>query len=66
MTITTVPRRSDIRRIAGSVILLLAGVLFGLISVYSNTRAGCALWVALALAFTFGSGLLAEQVRMRR
>lgn len=66
MTITTVPRPSDMRRIAGSVILLLAGVLFGLISVYSNTRAGCALWVALALAFTFGSGLLAEQVRMRR
>ncbi len=66
MTITTLPRPSDMRRISGSVILLLAGVLFGLISVYSNTRAGCAFWVALALTATFPAGVLAAHVRTTR
>lgn len=66
MTITTMPRPSDMRRIAGSVIPLLAGVLFGLISVYSNTRAGCAFWVTLALIATFASGVLAAHVRTRQ
>lgn len=66
MTITTTPRPSDVRRIAGTVILLLAGVLFGLISVYSKhprrLRAlGCARLIA-----TFASGLLAAHVRTRR
>lgn len=56
----------ELRRIAGSVVCLLAGVLFGLISVYSGTRAGCAFWVALALAVTFMSGLRTAQVRTRR
>lgn len=65
MTFITMPQPSDLRRIAGSVILLLAGVLFGLISVYSNTRAGCAFWVTFALAVTFVSGVLAAQVRTR-
>lgn len=42
LTFITLPRPSDLRRIAGSVILLLAGVLSGVISVYSGTCVGCA------------------------
>lgn len=37
---------------------LIAGVLFGLLSVYSDTRASCAIWVVVALALVFASGLL--------
>ncbi len=40
------------------VMCLLAGVVFGLLSVYSNSRATCAVWVLVALACTFVAGLL--------
>ena len=66
MAITTMPTSNDLRRIAVSVVCLIAGMLFGLISVYSNTRAACAFWVALALVLTFVSGFLAARGRTRR
>lgn len=66
MAITTVSTSNDLRRFAVSVACLMAGVLFGLISIYSNTRAACAVWVGLALVLTFVSGLLATRGRARR
>ncbi len=48
---------------SAGVICLLAGALFGLLSVYSNSRATCALWVLVALAFTFVAGLLLRPAR---
>ncbi len=44
-------------------ICLLAGVVFGLLSVYSDSRATCALWVLVALAYTFVAGLLLRPSR---
>jgi len=66
MAITTMPTSNDLRRSAASLVCLVAGVLFGLISVFSNSRAACAFWVALALVLTFVSGLLAARGRTRR
>lgn len=65
MSIMTVPPTSSLPRIAVSVVCLIAGVLFGLISVYSDTRAACAVWVSLALVFTFAAGLLTTRGRTR-
>jgi len=45
------------------VICLLAGALFGLMSVYSNSRETCAVWVLVALAFAFVAGLLLRPAR---
>ncbi len=45
------------------VICLLAGALFGLMSVYSNSRETCAVWVLVALAFAFVAGLLLRPTR---
>lgn len=58
MTIMT-PARStlDQRRVA-ALGCLIVGALLGLLSVYSDSRASCALWVVVALAFVFASGLL--------
>ncbi len=53
-----------VRRSAVSMILLAAGALFGLLSVYSDSRASCALWVTVALVFTFVSGLLLRPRRL--
>jgi hypothetical protein len=66
MAITAESTSNDLRRSAVSLVCLIAGVLFGLISVYSNSRTACACWVALALVLTFVSGLLAARGRTRR
>ncbi len=66
MAITNVQTSDDLRRIAVSLVCLIPGVLFELISVYSHTRTACASWVALALVLTFVSGLLAARRRTRR
>ncbi len=52
-------------RIAVSLACLAAGALFGLLSVYSDSRPSCALWVAGALALAFVSGLLLPWRRPR-
>jgi len=66
MAVTTVPHTSRKRGpTAGGLVCLLAGVLFGLLSVYSNSRATCALWVLAALSVTFVSGLLLRPKRSR-
>lgn len=57
MTTETKPTSTAARSVVGMV-LLAAGALFGLVSVYSDSRAACALWVTVALVLTFGSGLL--------
>jgi len=63
MTTETQPTSTATRSVVG-VILLAAGALFGLVSVYSDTRASCALWVAVALVVTFVSGLLFRPRRL--
>ena len=45
------------------VICLLAGALFGLMSVYSNSRETCAVWVLVALVFAFAAGFLFRPAR---
>lgn len=64
-TMTTLTSKAN-RRTAVSVACLVAGALFGLLSVYSNARASCALWVVVALALTFVSGLLFGSGRRTR
>ena len=60
----TAPHASRKRVSTGiGVSCLLAGAGFGLLSVYSNTRATCALWVLVALAFMFVAGLLLRSAR---
>lgn len=44
-------------------VCFLAGVAFGALSVYSNSRALCALWVAVALVFALTSGLVIGATR---
>lgn len=58
MTTTTPLTSRATQRTAVSLTCLVAGALFGLLSVYSNTRASCALWVTIALVLIFASGLL--------
>lgn len=63
MTATT-PNASRKRESTGlGVVCLLAGAGFGLLSVFSNSRATCALWVLVALACTFVAGLLLRPSR---
>jgi hypothetical protein len=52
-------------RMGVSVACLVAGALFGLVSVLSNSRAACAAWVLLALVLTFVSGLVFPSLRLR-
>ncbi len=58
MTTETHLTSTAVRRSAVSMTLLAAGALFGLLSVYSDSRASCALWVTVALVLTLVSGLL--------
>lgn len=63
MTTTRPLTSSEHRRVGGSVVCLVAAALFGLLSVYSDSRASCALWVVVALVLTFVSGLLFQSER---
>ncbi len=65
MTSTTSLAARANGRIAVSLACLAAGALFGLLSVNSDSRASCALWVAVALALAFVSGLLLPWRRPR-
>jgi hypothetical protein len=65
MTSTTSLAARANGRIAVSLACLAAGALFGLLSVYSDSRASCALWVAVALALALVSGLLFPSRRPR-
>ncbi len=56
-TITPLKPKVD-RRTAVAALCLVAGALFGLLSVFSDTRASCALWVVVALTLVFVSGLI--------
>lgn len=63
---TTTPLTSRMRLRTGiSAACLAAGALFGLLSVYSGSRASCALWVTVALILTFVSGLLFQPGRRK-
>lgn len=57
MATTTSPSSMLRRRSAGGAVCLLAGVVFGVLSVYSNSRAICALWVCVAVFSALISGL---------
>lgn len=54
---TITPLTSKVNR-RSAVVCLVGGALFGLLSVYSDTRVSCALWIVVALALVFVSGLL--------
>ncbi len=54
------------RSVGVSAACLVMGALFGLLSVYSDSRASCALWVVIALLFTFVAGLLFQPPRRTR
>lgn len=43
----------------------VAGDAFGLLPVYSDSRAACALWVVIALPLTFVAGLIFPSPRER-
>lgn len=64
-TITPLTSELD-RRPAIAALCLVAGALFGILSVLSDTRASCALWVVVALALVFASGLVFGARRPKR
>ncbi len=60
LTFITLPRPSDLRRIGASVAYLLTGRAVRADLGLLRHPASCASWVALALAVSFVSGLLAD------
>ena len=48
------PQRNN--RVILAAVSLLAGLACALVSVYADSRAGCAVWVALAVLLTFAAG----------
>lgn len=59
MAMTRPPQRYRINlRPTGVGICLVAGILCGAVSVYSDSRVACALWVVAALVLTLLAGLV--------
>jgi len=54
----TPPRYPTVLRASVTAICLVAGVVCGAVSVFSDSRLACAVWVILAMVFTSLAGLV--------
>lgn len=59
MTLARAPQRyPTVLRASVGVTCLIAGIACGAVSVYSDSRFACAVWVIAAMAFTLLAGLV--------